>query len=392
MPRTLSELDLSGKRAFVRVDFNVPMQDGAITDDTRIVAALPTLRAILNAGGSAVVASHRGRPKGEVVEELRMAPIAEHLQKLLGDKVIVKHVADIVGSSAQTAAANLNPGEVLVLENLRFEAGETSNDPELSKTLAAMADCFIQDAFGTCHRAHASTAGVPALMSETATGLLLQKEIDSFNQAFAKPRRPLVAIIGGAKVSDKIIVLENLLEKVDEVLIGGGMAYTFLRAQGIGVGNSLCEEDRISTAQTILEECDQRGIKLHLPSDHVCADNFAVDANKEVHSPMVPKGWMGLDIGPETQKRFAEVVAGARTVVWNGPMGVFEMEPFRAGTACIASAVAESDCMSVVGGGDSVAAVKLVGATEKVSHISTGGGAFLEMLEGKELPGIVALA
>ena len=391
MTRTLSELDLSGKRAFVRVDFNVPMQDGVITDDTRIQAALPTLRAILDSGGSAVVASHRGRPKGEVVEDLRMAPIATHLQTLLSAKTPVRHVTDIAGAEAQAAAANLKPGEVLVLENLRFEAGETANDSDLASALAGMADCFVQDAFGTCHRAHASTAGVPSLMAEKAAGLLLQKEIDAFQQAFAEPKRPLVAIIGGAKVSDKIVVLENLLDKVDEVLIGGGMAYTFLRAQGLGIGSSLCEEDRLDTARKILEECGNRGIKLHLPSDHVCADQFAEDANKEVHSPMVPEGWMGLDIGPETQKCYAEVVSNASTVVWNGPMGVFEMAPFRAGTACIASAVAESDCMSVVGGGDSVAAIKLVGASDKVSHISTGGGAFLEMLEGKELPGIGAL-
>ncbi len=391
MTRTLSELDLSGKRAFVRVDFNVPMQDGVITDDTRIQAALPTLRAILDSGGSAVVASHRGRPKGEVVEDLRMAPIATHLQTLLSAKTPVRHVTDIAGAEAQAAAANLKPGEVLVLENLRFEAGETANDSDLASALAGMADCFVQDAFGTCHRAHASTAGVPSLMAEKAAGLLLQKEIDAFQQAFAEPKRPLVAIIGGAKVSDKIVVLENLLDKVDEVLIGGGMAYTFLRAQGLGIGSSLCEEDRLDTARKVLEECGNRGIKLHLPSDHVCADQFAEDANKEVHSPMVPEGWMGLDIGPETQKCYAEVVSNASTVVWNGPMGVFEMAPFRAGTACIASAVAESDCMSVVGGGDSVAAIKLVGASDKVSHISTGGGAFLEMLEGKELPGIGAL-
>ncbi|HJM39698.1 MAG TPA: phosphoglycerate kinase [Planctomycetota bacterium] len=391
MTRTLSELDLSGKRAFVRVDFNVPMQDGVITDDTRIQAALPTLRAILDSGGSAVVASHRGRPKGEVVEDLRMAPIAAHLQTLLSAKTPVRHVTDIAGAEAQAAAANLKPGEVLVLENLRFEAGETANDSDLASALAGMADCFVQDAFGTCHRAHASTAGVPSLMAEKAAGLLLQKEIDAFQQAFAEPKRPLVAIIGGAKVSDKIVVLENLLDKVDEVLIGGGMAYTFLRAQGLGIGSSLCEEDRLDTARKVLEECGNRGIKLHLPSDHVCADQFAEDANKEVHSPMVPEGWMGLDIGPETQKCYAEVVSNASTVVWNGPMGVFEMAPFRAGTACIASAVAESDCMSVVGGGDSVAAIKLVGASDKVSHISTGGGAFLEMLEGKELPGIGAL-
>lgn len=391
MTRTLSELDFSGKRAFVRVDFNAPMQDGAITDDTRIQAALPTLRAILNSGGSAVVASHRGRPKGEIVEDLRMAPIATHLQVLLGEKVVVKHVADVAGNEAQAAASGLKSGQVLVLENLRFDAGETANDSELSSALASLADCFVQDAFGTCHRAHASTAGVPSLMKEKAAGLLLQKEMDAFHHAFAEPERPLVAIIGGAKVSDKIVVLENLLDKVDEVLIGGGMAYTFLRAQGIGIGASLCEEDRLDTARSVLEQCENRGIKLHLPSDHVCADRFAEDAEIRVQSPMVPDGWMGLDIGPETQKRYAEVISAAGTVVWNGPMGVFEMEPFRAGTACIASAVAESDCMSVVGGGDSVAAIKLVGASKKVSHISTGGGAFLEMLEGKELPGIGAL-
>ncbi|MBC8329171.1 MAG: phosphoglycerate kinase, partial [Planctomycetes bacterium] len=289
-------------------------------------------------------------------------------------------------------AAGLRPGELLLLENLRFEAGETANEPGLAAALAGMADYFVQDAFGTCHRAHASTAGVPARLKPAVAGLLLEKEIAAFELAFGgEPKRPLVAIVGGAKVSDKILVLENLVAKVDEILIGGGMAYTFLKAQGIGVGDSLVEEDRLDTARAILHAAEERGVKLRLPSDHVAADRFAADAATQVVGPHVPNGWLGLDIGPETRKRYADAVAGAGTVVWNGPMGVFEMEAFAAGTQAVAEAVAAGDGVSVIGGGDSVAAVKQMGLADRVTHISTGGGAFLEMLEGKELPGIAAL-
>jgi len=388
----LSRIQLAGKRVFVRVDFNVPLKDGVIGDDTRMQSALPTIQEVLNSGGSAVVASHLGRPKGEVVEEMRMAPIAQRLQELLGEGTKVHTATDVAGDDAQAKAQALKPGEVLLLENLRFEAGETQNDSEFAAALAALADGgFIQDAFGTCHRAHASTAGVPALLQPAIPGLLLQKEIKAFDLAFQQPARPLVAIIGGAKVSDKILVLENLLERVDEVLIGGGMAYTFLRAQGLGIGDSLCEEDRVETATSILQKAEENGVKIHLPVDHIVADRFAADAKAEVASPMVPAGTMGLDIGPATREKYCQVIAQAETIVWNGPMGVFEMERFRAGTACIAEAVAQRDAISVVGGGDSVAAIKLVGADDRVTHLSTGGGAFLEMLEGKVLPGIDVL-
>jgi phosphoglycerate kinase len=390
--KTLASVDPAGKRAFVRVDFNVPLDGGAVGDDTRIQAALPTLRAILAGGGSAVVASHLGRPKGKVVEELRMAPVAAHLQGMLAGEAEVLTVPEVAGPAAAAAAAALRPGQLLVLENLRFEPGETANDPALAAALAGLADWFVQDAFGTCHRAHASTAGVPALLRPAVAGALLEKEIAAFDLAFGSaPQRPLVSVVGGAKVSDKILVLENLVAQVDEVLIGGGMAYTFLKAQGIGVGASLVEEDRVDTAHAILEAAEERGVKLRLPSDHVAADRFAADAATQVVGPHVPDGWMGLDIGPETRKRYAEAVSGAGTVVWNGPMGVFEMDAFAAGTRAVAEAVAASGCVSVVGGGDSVAAVKQMGAGDRVTHLSTGGGAFLEMLEGKELPGIAAL-
>ncbi|RMH03070.1 MAG: phosphoglycerate kinase [Planctomycetota bacterium] len=390
--KTLAEAGPAPGRAFIRVDFNVPLADGEVADDTRIRSALPTLRAVLAGGGSAVVASHLGRPKGKVVEELRMAPVARRLRRLLDGEAEVVECPEVVGPAAAAAAAALRPGQLLLLENLRFEPGETANDPELARSLAGLADWFVQDAFGTCHRAHASTAGVPALLRPAVAGLLLEKEIAAFDLALgAEPRRPLVAVIGGAKVSDKILVLEHLVEKVDEILIGGGMAYTFLRAQGIGVGASLVEEDRLETATAILHAAEERGVKLRLPSDHVAANRFAADAATQEVGPHVPEGWMGLDIGPETRARYLEALAGAGTVVWNGPMGVFEFEPFAAGTQAIAEGVAASDCVSVIGGGDSVAAVKKAGVADRVTHLSTGGGAFLEMLEGKELPGIAAL-
>ncbi len=381
----------AGKRVFVRVDFNVPLKGGVIGDDTRIRAAVPTLQALLGSGAAVIAASHLGRPKGQVVEELRMAPGAARLQELLGDDVTVKTVRDVAGPEAQAAAAALQPGEVLLLENLRFEAGETNNDPDLAAALAGMADCFVQDAFGTCHRAHASTAGVPALLKPAVAGILLEREIEAFELAFGEPRRPLVAVVGGAKVSDKIIVLEALLEKVDALLIGGGMAYTFLKAQGVGIGDSLCEEDRLDTARAVLARAKECGVELLLPTDHLCADRFAADAEVQVCEGAVPDGWMGLDIGPATRAVYAAKVAAAGTLVWNGPMGVFEMDAFSAGTMAVAEAAASSDCVSVVGGGDSVAAVKKAGVADRISHISTGGGAFLEMLEGKLLPGIAAL-
>ena len=389
--KTLDSLDLAGKRAFVRVDFNVPLDDGVITDDTRIRAALPTLQAILTAGGSAVVASHLGRPKGQVVEDLRMAPVAVHLQALLGSQVTVKTVPTVRGAMVQEAAADLQPGEVLLLENMRFEAGETANEDALAEELAGLADVFVQDAFGTCHREHASTAGVPSRLKPAVAGRLLQKEIEAFDMAFGSPKRPVVAVVGGAKVSDKIVVLESLLDKVDTVLVGGGMAYTFLAAEGVGIGSSLCEEDRFDTARAIVQKAKEKGVELLLPVDHLLADAFAADANTQVVEGELPDGWMGLDVGPKTVELYSDKLKNAATVVWNGPMGVFEMEAFSHGTSAIAKVLAEADNLSVVGGGDSVAAIKKNQVEDRITHISTGGGAFLEMLEGKELPGIAAL-
>ncbi|MDE0586146.1 MAG: phosphoglycerate kinase [Planctomycetota bacterium] len=386
------DYDFDGKCAFVRVDFNVPLKDGLIGDDTRIRAALPTIKHILNHGGAVICASHLGRPNGQVVEELRMAPVAAHLQNLLGDKHTVLTATSVCGADAVAAAEALESGEVLVLENLRFEAGETDNDTELASKLAAMADVFVQDAFGTCHRAHASTAGVPKILKPALAGILLDKEIKAFANAFEKPKRPVVAVIGGAKVSDKIVVLENLLDNVDRVLIGGGMAYTFLKAQGKTIGSSLCEDDRLDTALAVISKAANKNVELLLPIDHLVADNFSETANTQVVGDNIPDGWMGLDIGPETTALYQQQLESAATVVWNGPMGVFELEPFSHGTSAIARVLADSDCLSVVGGGDSVAAIKKNKVENSISHISTGGGAFLEMLEGKQLPGILALS
>ena len=386
------DYDFDGKCAFVRVDFNVPLNDGTVGDDTRIRAALPTIQHILNHGGAVICASHLGRPTGQVVEALRMAPVAEHLQSLLGDKHTVLTATSVCGEDAIAAAEALEAGEVLVLENLRFEAGETTNDAELASKLAAMADVFVQDAFGTCHRAHASTAGVPAILKPALAGMLLDKEIKAFANAFESPKRPVVAVIGGAKVSDKIVVLENLLDKVDRVLIGGGMAYTFLKAQSKTVGSSLCEDDRLDIALAVINKAADKNVELLLPSDHLVADSFSETANTKVVDGNIPDGWMGLDIGPETTALYRERLVSAATVVWNGPMGVFELEPFSHGTSAIAKVLADSNCLSIVGGGDSVAAIKKNKVENSISHISTGGGAFLEMLEGKQLPGILALS
>jgi phosphoglycerate kinase len=389
--KTLRDLNPAGKKAFVRVDFNVPLQDGVVGDDTRIRAALPTLQHLLDQGAAVIAASHLGRPKGQVVEELRMAPVAARLQELLGEAHPVRTVPAVRGAEVQAAAAALQPGEVLLLENLRFEAGETENDAALADELAALADFFVQDAFGTCHRAHASTAGVPARCKPAVAGFLLEREIQAFDRAMGQPEHPLVAVIGGAKVSDKILVLETLLESVDTLLIGGGMAYTFLKAQGQAIGSSLCEEDRLDTAREVLAEAVARSVELVLPTDHVVADSFSADANTQVVTGDIPDGWMGLDIGPTSQQAYAAKLADARTVIWNGPMGVFELEPFSHGTSAVAMALAESAAISVVGGGDSVAAVKKNGVQDRMTHISTGGGAFLELVEGKELPGIAGL-
>jgi len=388
---TVADLEeLKGKRVLVRVDFNVPLsEDGkSVKDDTRIRAALPTIKHLVDAGARVVLASHLGRPKGPD-PKLSLAPAAAHLGKLLGRDV--KMAPDCVGAETEELAKALADGEVLMLENVRFHGEEKKNDPAFAEKLATMAEVYVNDAFGSAHRAHCSTEGVTKFLSPAVAGYLLQKEIDSFDKALGDPAKPFVAILGGAKVSDKIGVIENLLGKVDSILIGGAMAYTFLKAEGLGVGKSLTEDDKLDLARELLAEAKAKGVAMMLPTDHVVADEFKADANAKTVAGDIPDGWMGVDIGPETIKAFGAAVAEAKTVVWNGPMGVFEMEPFSKGTFAIAKAVAESDCVSVVGGGDSVRAINESGLAEKFTHISTGGGASLELLEGKVLPGIAAL-
>jgi len=387
--RRLSDLQLSGARVLVRVDFNVPLDEQQrVTSDARIRAALPTLRAILEAGGRPVLMSHLGRPKGQVVEKLRLAPAAARLGELLQSPV--RTATDCIGPQVEAASKVLVAGECLVLENLRFHPQETAGDADFAAALARNGDVYVNDAFGTAHRAHASVAGVPKLLP-SAAGLLMEREIEAFSKVLTAPDRPFLAILGGAKVSDKLPVIESLLEKVDGLIIGGAMAYTFLRQQGVDVGASLCETDLLDEARAVRERCAHQGVTLCLPVDHVCAAEFRADAEASVHGPGVPGGLMALDIGPRSIEQFAAEIANARTIVWNGPMGVFEMAAFRRGTEAVGRAVADSDCWSVVGGGDSVAAVELLGVADRISHVSTGGGASLELLEGKTLPGIAAL-
>ena len=384
---TVRDVDWDGKRALVRCDFNVPLNDDLqVTDDTRIVAALPTIRYLLENGASVVLCSHLGRPKGKVVDEMRLTPVAGRLRELLDAPV--SKADDCVGDAVEAAAKALIPGQVLLLENLRFHAGEENNDPAFAKSLAALGGVFVNDAFGTAHRAHASTAGVADYMPAVA-GLLVEKEIAFLGEAVTSPEHPFVAILGGAKVSDKIKVIENLLSKADSLLIGGGMANTFFRAQGFEMGDSLVEDDSVDVAADLLE---RGGDQLVLPVDVLLADAFAEGANTRVADVGdVPPGWRILDIGPKTAELFADRVDDARTVVWNGPMGVFEMAPFAEGTFAVARALAASDATSIVGGGDSAAAIAHAGLTDQITHVSTGGGASLQFLEGAELPGIAAL-
>ncbi|CAN5624355.1 hypothetical protein BH23BAC4_BH23BAC4_17700 [soil metagenome] len=391
----LKDLELQGKRVLVRVDFNVPVEDGHITDDTRIHGALPTIKHIIQAGGTAVLMSHFGRPKGEFSERYSLRVVAQHLETLLDTSV--KFCAVTVGERAEKMVAAAAHGSVIVLENTRFLAGETKNDAEVGAAMAHLADVFIMDAFGSAHRAHASTAAVVDAMREkkgqVGMGLLLEAEVDFLTKALEKPERPFVAVLGGAKVSDKIGVIEALLPKVDHLLVGGAMAYTLLSARGAEVGASRVEDDRIESSAGLL---DTAGDKIVLPTDHVVADRFAANANTRTVEGDIPEGWMGLDIGPNTRKRFEQIIGTARTVIWNGPMGVFEMPAFSRGTRSVARALAEATrergAMTIVGGGDSVAAIQESGLAEAVSHVSTGGGAMLEFLEGKTLPGIAALA
>jgi phosphoglycerate kinase len=389
---SLTQADVSGKRILVRADFNVPLDDsGSITDDTRIKAALPTIQDLVGKGGKVILCSHMGRPKGEVKEELRLTPVAKRLSELLGQDVT--KCDDCVGDSVASIVNSMSNGQVVLLENLRFHNEEEANDPEFAKQLAANADLYVNEAFGTAHRAHASTEGVTHYLSPSVAGYLIEKELDYLQDAVDNPKRPLAAIIGGSKVSSKIGVIETLLDKCDKLLIGGGMIFTFYKARGLKVGNSLVEEDKLELAKSLEAKAKEQGVELLLPTDVVVADNFAPDANaRTVSINDIPDGWMGLDIGPDSIKVFQDALADCNAVIWNGPMGVFEFDKFAAGTEAIAHTLAgKSDAVTIIGGGDSVAAVEKVGVAEKMSHISTGGGASLELLEGKTLPGIVAL-
>ena len=389
--KTIMDVDVAGKKILLRCDFNVPQdkETGAITSDKRIVAALPTIKYLLEKGAAVIACSHLGKPKGEWKEKLSLAPVAVRLSQLLGQEVIF--AKDVVGEDAKAKAAALQGGQIMLLENLRFDPREEKNDPSFARELADMAELYVSDAFGTVHRAHASTAGVAAFLP-AVSGLLVAKELEIMGGALNDPKRPFVAVLGGAKVSDKIGVINNLLEKADTIIIGGGMAYTFAKAQGGSIGKSLCENDKLDYALEMIEKAKKNGVKLLLPIDTVAADNFSDDAKRMVVSTMaIPDDYEGMDIGPETTKLFCDAVKGAGTVVWNGPMGVFEFENFAAGTRAMAQALADSGAVTIVGGGDSAAAVEQMGFADKITHISTGGGASLEFLEGLELPGVACL-
>ena len=387
--KTVEDINVSGKKVLVRCDFNVPLKDGEITSDKRIVASLPTIKYLIDHNAKVILCSHLGRPKGEFKPEFSLAPVAKRLSELLGKEV--KMAKDVVGESAQALAAELKDGDVMLLENVRFHAEETKNDPEFSKALASLAEIYVNDAFGSAHRAHSSTTGVADYLPAVC-GYLIQKEIEFMGGALENPKRPLVAILGGAKVSDKIGVINNLLDKVDTLIVGGGMAYTFFVAKGYHVGTSLVEEDKVELAKDMMNKAAEKGVKFLLPIDNVVGKEFDADTEYQtINSDEFPEGWMGLDIGPKTRALFADAVKGSGTVIWNGPMGVSEWEHFANGTIAVATAVAESGAISIIGGGDSAAAVQKLGFADKMSHISTGGGASLEFLEGKELPGIAAL-
>lgn len=387
--KSVEDIDVKGKKVLVRCDFNVKMENGVITSDKRIVASLPTINYLLDNGAKLILCSHLGRPKGEFKPEFSLAPVAARLGELLGKEV--KMAKDVVGESAQALAADLKEGEVLLLENVRFHAEETKNDPAFSKALASLAEIYVNDAFGSAHRAHSSTTGVADYLPAVG-GYLIRKELEYIGGALENPKRPLVAILGGAKVSDKIGVITNLMEKVDTLIVGGGMAYTFFAAQGHSVGTSICEEDKIEMAKEMMETAKAKGVNFLIPVDNRVGLEYKEDTeNKIVDSDDIPDGWMGLDIGPKTEALFAEAVKDAGTVIWNGPMGVSEWKNFASGTIAVATAIAESGAISIVGGGDSAAAVQKLGFADKMSHISTGGGASLEFLEGKDLPGVVAL-
>ncbi len=387
--KTVEDIDVSGKKVLVRCDFNVPFDaEGNISDPKRINEALKTIKYLKDHGAKVILCSHLGRPKGEFNMKYSLAPVAAYLTKALGQEV--KMAKDVVGESAKELAASLKDGDVMLIENVRFHKEEEKNDPEFSKQLASLAEIYVNDAFGTAHRAHASTAGVADYLPAVC-GYLIQKEITVMGGALTSPKRPFVAILGGAKVSDKIGVITNLIDKCDTLIIGGAMAYTFAAAQGRKIGSSKCEEDKIDLAKEILAKAEAKGVKFLLPVDNMCADAFAEDANTKVFEGDIEDGWMGLDIGPKTMELYAAAVKDAGTVVWNGPMGVFEMAPFAKGTIAVAQAIADSNAVSIIGGGDSAAAVETLGFADKMTHISTGGGASLEFLEGRVLPGIACL-
>lgn len=389
--KTVKDLDVTGKKVLLRCDFNVPQDKvtGAITDDKRIVAALPTIRYLLEHKAAVIACSHLGKPKGEWKESLTLAPVAQRLSQLLEQEVIF--AKDIIGEDAQAKAAALQPGQIMLLENLRFDRGEEKNDPNFAKALASLAEVYVSDAFGTVHRAHASTAGVAAYLP-AVSGFLIQKELEIMGSALENPKRPFVAVLGGAKVSDKIGVINNLLEKADTIIIGGGMAYTFLAAQGGKIGTSLCETDKLDYAREMIAKAKAKGVQFLLPTDNLAASEFSASATPvQVDSMAIPDGLMGLDIGPKSIAAFIQAIKGAGTVIWNGPMGVFEFPAFAEGTRAMAKALAESGAITIVGGGDSAAAVEQLGFADKITHISTGGGASLEFLEGLELPGVACL-
>ena len=392
--KTIDSVDLSGKRVFVRVDFNVPLDSaGTISDDSRIVAALPTIKRLIEQGAKIILGSHLGRPKGKRVPEMSLAPIARELSEKLGQPV--SFVNDCIGDEVKAAAEALEPGQVLLLENLRYHEGEEKNDPEFTKQLAANAEAYVNDAFGTAHRAHASTAGVCDFLTPKVAGYLIEKELAYLGEKTGNPERPFVVILGGAKVSDKIAVIDSLLEKADTMLIGGAMAYTFALANGRTVGESLCEVDKVDTAKAALSKAAEKGVKFLLPSDNLVAKGLDFKAKSvaetQIISGNIPEGWEGVDIGPETIKTFSEEIAGAKTILWNGPMGIFEISECSKGTFAVADAVASNNGTSIIGGGDSVKAIKNSGFSDKVTFMSTGGGASLEFLEGKTLPGVAAL-
>ena len=391
MKKTVKDIDVKGKRVICRCDFNVPMKDGVITDTNRITAALPTIKYLLDNGASVILMSHLGRPKGKPNPEFTLKPVADKLSELLDLNVIFADADKVVDDAVRAEAKYLEPGQVMLLQNLRYRPEEEENEPGFCKDLASLADIYVNDAFGTAHRAHASTAGIADYLP-AVSGFLIEKELQFLGEAVNDPKRPFVAVLGGSKVSDKIGVIENLIEKADTIIIGGGMAYTFVKAEGYPVGTSLCEEDKLDLAKDLKKKAADKGVKLMLPEDTLIGDKFEAEAEcKAVDIKEIPDGWMGLDIGPKTCRLYTDVIKNAGTVVWNGPMGVFEFEKFAGGTKAVAQAMAECEGTTVIGGGDSAAAVNQFGLGDRITHISTGGGASLEFLEGKVLPGVAVL-